>query len=51
MSALCLYDGLEALCTVNKIKLELELELVYIQSNYNMGVWISIVYGECKLFN
>ena len=27
MSALCLYDGPEALCTVNEIKLELELLL------------------------
>ena len=22
-----------------------------LQSNYNMGMWISIVYGESKLFN
>ena len=30
MSALCLYDGLEALCTMNGIKLEL---LIYQELN------------------
>ena len=36
MSALCLYDGLEALCIVNEIKLELELEHLLGGSMSNM---------------
>ena len=45
MSALCLYDGLEALCTVNEIKLEKNLKMQHIQVVYRNNYYVN---KQCK---